>query len=47
MKRQPTEWETTVANDATNKGLISKTYKQVLLPNKNNDKTPYESGQKT
>ena len=24
-KRQPTEWEKIVANDATNKGLISKT----------------------
>ena len=27
MKRQPTEWEKIFANDATNKGLISKIYK--------------------
>ena len=28
MKRQPTEWEKIFANDATNKGLVSKIYKQ-------------------
>ena len=28
MKRQPTEWEKIFANDASEKGLISKTYKQ-------------------
>ena len=30
MKSQPTEWEKIFANDATNKGLISKTYKQFI-----------------
>ena len=30
MKRQPTYWEKIFANDATNKGLISKTYKQFV-----------------
>ena len=29
-KRQLTEWEKIFANDATNKGLISKTYKQLM-----------------
>ena len=29
-KRQPTEWEKTFANDATDKGLISKTYKELI-----------------
>ena len=29
-KRQPTEWEKIFANDATNKGLISKIYKQLI-----------------
>ena len=29
MKRQPTEWETIFANKATDKGLISKIYKQL------------------
>ena len=30
MKRQPTEWEKIFANDMTNKGLISKIYKQCI-----------------
>ena len=30
MKRQPTEWEKIFANEATNKGLISRIYKQLL-----------------
>jgi len=29
-KRQPTEWEKIVANNATDKILISKIYKQLL-----------------
>ena len=30
MKRQPMEWEKIFANDATDKGLISKIYKQLI-----------------
>ena len=30
MKTQPTEWENTFANNASDKGLISKTYKQLI-----------------
>ena len=33
MKRQPTDWEKIFANDATDKGLISKIYKQLILLN--------------
>ena len=35
MKRQPTEWEKIFANDVTDKGLISKIYKQ-FINNKTN-----------
>ena len=33
MKRQPTEWEKIFANNMTNKGLISKMYKQLIQRN--------------
>ena len=29
MKREPTVWENTLANDTSDKGLISKTYKEL------------------
>ena len=34
MKRQPTEWEKIFANNATNEGLISKMYKQLITTKK-------------
>ena len=30
MKRQPTDWEKTFANDVTDSGLVSKIYKQLM-----------------
>ena len=40
MKSQPTEWEKVFANDETDKGLLSKIFKQLIqLYNNNNNKT--------
>ena len=33
MKRQPSEWEKIIANEATDKELISKIYEQLLQVN--------------
>ena len=47
MKRQPSEWEKSFANEATDKGLISKIYNQLIQLNIKNQTTESTNGQKT
>ena len=46
VKRHPSEWEKIIANETTDKGLISKIYKRIQL-NARKTNTQSKSGQKT
>ena len=46
-KRQLTEWEKIISNDATDKGLIYKIYKQLIQPNSKKQTTQLKDGQWT
>ena len=48
VKRQPSEWENIIANEPTDKELISKIYKQLLQLNSRKIKEPNQKmGQRT
>ena len=47
VKRQPLEWEKIIANETSDKGLISKIYKQLIQSIPEKQTTQSKTGKKT